>query len=71
MLTILENLKDRLEPREISDFNRRIASLNSNIVYWNKQLSIDRTEAQFELNRCRGFLTKIAKELKKIEDKGI
>jgi hypothetical protein len=75
MLAEYERLKHKLEPQEAQSFIRRIISLNSNIVYWTKQLetnqiegqSLNRLEAQVEIKRCNMLLSIVAKDLKKVE----
>ena len=71
MLNRLESLKDEIEPHEYRTFTISITSLYANIVYWTNRLNHDnrseRTEAQFEINRCNALMLKIGKTFKKIE----
>jgi len=70
-LELLENVKNKLELVEIQAYHRRIISLHSNLIYWDKRLShekpIERQEAEQEIQRCKQLLEKIVKELKKKE----
>jgi hypothetical protein len=70
----LEKLRDKLGSHEFEDFHRRITSLQSNLVYWNKRLSYEeiaseRQEAAKELLRCNDLLRLVEKDMTKAEGK--